>query len=129
MNFLPGDLAEAAGEVCFRFREQTPLPLDVRPDRLGPVDLGIRPSEIQVLREPPRGGSLRGRIERILPTGAKQIMEINVSRTMVLVKVPRDLSYQRGEEVYLLPAQEKICLFDPQEKTRIHSGKGGCLNG
>lgn len=129
MNFLPGDLEEAAEGVCFRFRDQPPLALAARPEQLGPVDLGIRPSEIQVLREPPGGGYLRGRIERILPTGAKQIMEINVSRSMVLVKVPRDLSYQRGEEVYLLPAQEKICLFDPQAKTRIHCEKGGCLNG
>ena len=27
--------------------------------------------------------------------------------------------YRQGETVYLTPAQEKICLFDPEEKTSI----------
>lgn len=119
MNFLRGTLTAGEGAVRFQLREGLSLPLAIRPQRLGEVDLGIRPAEIQVSRQRPEEEGLFGRVERILPTGAKQIMEINVARHMVLVKVPRDHSYRQGETVYLTPAQEKICLFDPEEKTSI----------
>lgn len=129
MNFLRGDLAAAGNEVRFQFREGLSLGLARLPKRLGPVDLGIRPSEIRLDRQRPEGDCLPGRIEGILPTGAKQIMEVNVANTMVLVKLPRDRSYQRGETVYLTPAPGRICLFDPEEKIRIDGRDGGGYNG
>lgn len=129
MNLLKGELVQESGKVKFRLQSGASLETDVLPTRLGPADLGIRPSEIQVSRQRPPDHCLEGRIERILPTGAKQIMEVNVSGAMVLVKLRRDDAYRRGETVFLALAPEKIYLFDQRDKARIDGKERRNRNG
>ena len=124
MNFLRGEIEKNKNHYDFIFKDQLPLKLEFIPEKPGMVDLGIRPSEIQVSHQKPEQSSFIGYVENILPTGAKQIMEVNVSNTMVLVKTERDYTYHKGDMVHLLPAFEKICFFDPMNKKRT-SGKDG----
>lgn len=118
MNLLAGEVEKYGGEYFFRiFDDRIPLPDGVR--FAGKADVGIRPSEIAASREKPDTPCLKGEILEILPTGAKQIMEVNVSGKMTLVKVRRDASYQKGDRVFLTPDIEKICLFDSESKLRL----------
>lgn len=129
MNFLHGVLEAREDVLYFHFKDKQSLRLALHTDHRGPVDLGIRPSEIQLSRQLNPDMGLIGRVERILPTGAKQIMEINVSNAMILVKIPRNRSYQRGEMICLTPVQDKICLFDPVLKNRVRCKQGGAFYG
>jgi len=124
MNFIPGRLEHSADGSIFCFREEK-LKLPRIESETVQVDLGIRPSEITVTHEKLAESCLKGEIQEILPTGAKQIMEINIQGKMILVKVDRDLSYAKGNFVFLTPAIEKTCLFDSDSKKRLNWIDGG----
>lgn len=129
MNFLRGEIEKDKNDYHFIFKDETPLKLQFIPEKEGTVDLGIRPSEIKVCHEKPEENSFTGYIENILPTGAKQIMEVNVANTMVLVKVERDYSYHKGDMVHLLPDLGKVCFFDSNSKRRVAGKDGENCNG
>ena len=95
------------------------IPLPFKLEKYGPSDIGIRPSEILISRDGDKTQDLYGTVERILPTGAKQIVEINFHNRMLLAKVKRDYSYKKGETVFLKPQDGKIYPFDSETKVRI----------
>ena len=123
MNFLEGELVINEGKNIFKFRNQK-LELNYRPSVLGLIDLGVRPSQIHVTKEIPTGNYFTGKLRNVLPTGAKQIMEVNVEGKRILAKIPRDMSYNMGDIVYLQPEMQHVCLFRSNDKTRIDFKKG-----
>lgn len=84
------------------------------------IDYGIRPADLAIRKEKKEEPCFVGRLENILPTGAKQIMEVNVNNRMVLAKCQRDLSYKKGEIVYLYPSEDKASLFDQKTKENLN---------
>ena len=128
MNFITGELIQRGENLTFVYGEnELSLPeLSLAP---GKIDLGIRPSDIKAYHEEPDCSYMKGKILEILPTGAKQIMEVNASNKMVLVKIARDLSFRKGQDVFLVPDQNDLCLFDSETKDIVFTAKGGKLNG
>lgn len=124
MNFISGEIKRCTNGLQFAFGESVLQLRDMDIDTEW-ADLGIRPSEIEIYHEDPGCDCLMGTILEILPTGAKQIMEINVSNRMVLAKVLRDISYQKGQTVYLVPMRDKLRLFHPQTKEILRAAEEG----
>jgi multiple sugar transport system ATP-binding protein len=124
MNFMNGELTENNGKTVFTYRSQA-IELKDRPSVLGGADIGIRPTEIRASKEKPAGKCFTGEIRNVLPTGAKQIMEVSVDNKLLRIKIHRDLSYQIGDRVYLQPETKKLCIFDPKTKARIDYREGG----
>lgn len=129
INLLKGVVEEVDGKAVAKIGSECVIPLPFKPEKYGPSDIGIRPSEILISRDGDKTKDLSGTIERILPTGAKQIVEINFHNRMLLAKVKRDYSYKKGETVFLKPQDGKIYLFDSETKVRIYEDRGGKENG
>lgn len=129
INLLKGVVEEADGKAVAKIGSECVIPLPFKPEKYGPSDIGIRPSEILISRDGDKTKDLYGTVERILPTGAKQIVEINFHNRMLLAKVKRDYSYKKGETVFLKPQDGKIYLFDSETKVRIYEDRGGKENG
>ena len=129
INLLKGVVEELNGKAVAKIGGECVIPLPFKPEKYGPSDIGIRPSEILIFRDGDKTKDLYGIIERILPTGAKQIVEINFHNRMLLAKVKRDYSYKKGETVFLKPQDGKIYLFDSETKVRIYEDRGGKENG
>lgn len=129
INLLKGVVEEVDGKAVAKIGSECVIPLPFKPEKYGPSDIGIRPSEILISRDGDKTKDLYGTIERILPTGAKQIVEINFHNWMLLAKVKRDYSYKKGETVFLKPQDGKIYLFDSETKVRIYEDRGGKENG
>lgn len=129
INLLKGVVEELDGKAVAKIGCECVIPLPFKPEKYCPSDIGIRPSEILISRDGDKTKDLYGTVERILPTGAKQIVEINFHNRMLLVKVKRDYSYKKGETVFLKPQDGKIYLFDSETKVRIYEDRGGKENG
>lgn len=129
INLLKGVVEEVDGKAVAKIGSECVIPLPFKPEKYGSSDIGIRPSEILISRDGDKTKGLYGTVERILPTGAKQIVEINFHNRMLLAKVKRDYSYKKGETVFLKPQDGKIYLFDSETKVRIYEDRGGKENG
>lgn len=129
INLLKGVVEEVDGKAVAKIGSECMIPLPFKPEKYGPSDIGICPSEILISRDGDKTKDLYGTVERILPTGAKQIVEINFHNRMLLAKVKRDYSYKKGETVFLKPQDGKIYLFDSETKVRIYEDRGGKENG
>ncbi len=123
MNFINGELTSENGKAVFTYKSQS-IVLDHMPSVMGKVDLGIRSTELHVSKVKPGEQHFTGTVKNVLPTGAKQIMEIIVEGKLIRAKVHRDLQYQIGDTVYLQPEVKKICLFNSKDKNRIDFRKG-----
>jgi len=128
MNFMNGELTVRDEKVMFTYRQQS-IYVGCKPSVSGNVDIGICPSDIPISKEKSADKCFQGKVQIILPTGAKQIMEINVEGKILRVKTPRNLQYQIGDIVYLYPEIHKICIFDSSDKMRIDYKKGDIVNG
>ncbi|MHC1773741.1 MAG: ABC transporter ATP-binding protein [Flexilinea sp.] len=115
MNFMTGRLVNDD----FIYKDQTlRLPCPTICD--GNIDLGIRPTELKIIREKDdEMNCFSGPVQVILPTGSKQIVEVNISGKLLFIKTDRSQKYEKDEMVYVKPDFSKICFFDSETKKRV----------
>jgi multiple sugar transport system ATP-binding protein len=123
MNLLPGELAEAAGQLRFRgsgvdcalapaVTSRLPSPPTRR------VKLGVRPEDIEVLESDTapvhRNESIAATVVVREPVGSDLFLAVQLGETLAKVRTAPDRRLDRGDAVFLRLTPDRVHLFDAQ---------------
>lgn len=113
MNFISGKIVKNNNLCKFEFYNNQFTVDNKYSDYINKeIILGIRSSDLHVSFK--KNNHAPAEIIEVLPTGSKQIMEINISGRSILAKVERDLSFHRGDLIYLSFESGKEIMFDKE---------------
>jgi ABC-type sugar transport system ATPase subunit len=118
MNFIHAEIVEEDGKLCATHSGQR-FPLERPTGVRGKVDIGIRPVDIAITQETGGEYCWPVKVRSVLPTGAKQIVEVMLGRQIVLVKSVRDKGFLPDSDAFIRLDQKSVYLFDAQSKERI----------
>ena len=74
--------------------------------------LGIRPEDIQVRKEKPKGESIEAKIYAVEPLGAEIILTLKIGEFLIKARVPPDFKARIGETMRMMVNKNKIHIFD-----------------
>jgi multiple sugar transport system ATP-binding protein len=118
MNLFKGKLVKEEGLVRFRNAD-----LDLNPGEIwadladSEVELGIRPEDIEIRREP--GRSIQAEVDLLSNVGADKVIHTRRGETLITVRAPKETSYNRGEKIPLFIHPSKIHLFKEGRRIEI----------
>jgi ABC-type sugar transport system ATPase subunit len=115
MNLIPGHITREEGGHFF-IGPGFSISLGGIPGaQEGEVFLGIRPEHIRVLSEP-HPQAIPGKLYAVQPLGPELLITVQVGEIPVSVRLFTDDLPQLEEDVWLLPALERVHLFGPTGK-------------
>jgi ABC-type sugar transport system ATPase subunit len=81
------------------------------------VELGIRPEDIEIRREP--GRSIQAEVDLLSNVGADKVIHTRRGETLITVRAPKETSHNRGEKIPLFIDPSKIHLFKEGRRIEI----------
>jgi len=132
MNFLD---AEATADGRLRIGDQqVPGPDHLRRAggagaQPGPVSLGVRAENIEVLREDRPGETLRATVQVVEPLGAATLLTVDVAGQALKAQTPPNVRSQPHQEVWLHVAPEAMRLYDKETGLALVSDRGHRADG
>jgi multiple sugar transport system ATP-binding protein len=126
MNFLD---AQATDEGHLRIGDQQiPGPHHLRQAsgvaQHGPVSLGVRAEQIEVLRDNRQGDALRATVQVVEPLGAATLLTLDVDGQVLKAQTPPSVRSEPHQEVWLHLAPEAMRLYDKETGLALLSDRG-----
>ena len=83
------------------------------------LKLGIRPEDILLERERPRGDAVEAEVYVVEPLGSEIIVDLRVGESMLRARSPPGLVLKIGDKVWLIFRREKLHIFDGKTENAI----------
>ena len=126
MNFLD---AQATDDGHLRIGDQQiPGPHHLRQAsgaaQQGPVSLGVRAEQIEVLRDSRQGEALRATVQVVEPLGAATLLTVDVEGQVLKAQTPPSVRSEPHQEVWLHVAPEAMRIYDKETGLALQSDRG-----
>ena len=95
----------------------------------GPVSLGVRAEQIEVLRESRQGEALRATVQVVEPLGAATLLTVDVEGQVLKAQTPPSVRSEPHQEVWLHLAPDAMRLYDKETGLALLSDRGHGANG
>ncbi len=117
INLFKGTMTKQKGRFILETRD---FDLESMPDGLdfgnGELEIGIRPEDITVSREPEKG--LRATVEMVTNVGPEKYVHARVGATSLTARAGKEVSIVNGEIIYLGIDPSKLHLFNEGKSIR-----------
>ena len=131
MNFLD---AQATDDGHLRIGDQQiPGPHHLRQAsgaaQQGPVSLGVRAENIEVLRDNRQGEALRATVQVVEPLGAATLLTVDVEGQVLKAQTPPSVRSEPHQDVWLHVAPEAMRLYDKETGLALLSDRAQSADG
>jgi multiple sugar transport system ATP-binding protein len=90
----------------------------------GPVSLGVRAENIEVLRGDAEGRALRATVQVVEPLGAATLLTVDVDGQVLKVQTPPTVRSEPHQDVWLHVAPEAMRIYDKETGLALLSDRG-----
>jgi multiple sugar transport system ATP-binding protein len=125
MNLLTAKATTLDGEPALEVAGTTVLATGTLGTRLatlrsntGEVVLGVRPEEVELLRQP-EPGSIPGEVFVVEDLGNERLVTLDIGGQFVVARTVADAPAEMGERMWFGFARDRAHLFDPETERRV----------
>jgi multiple sugar transport system ATP-binding protein len=124
MNFMTVQVSEDNGK---RYVNEQNFRLEIQGKQANVLDpyidkevvFGIRPEDLQYDPNAKEGDYIRAQVEVIEPLGAETHIYVNTGNHQFIARINPNIHLNVGDEVFLVPAQDKIVFFDIESEQAV----------